>query len=123
MEKFDRLYQLRDALSGRRIPVSTRQLAEELECTEKTVRRYIHQLRDYYAAPIENIYGEGWRFEPGKEAGWEIPGLWLSAEDIQSLLLLLDILERFGNGLLSPELAAIDRRVDSILAQRGMNRA
>ena len=123
MEKFDRLYQLHQLLSGRRTAVSTRQLAESLECSEKTVKRYIDQFRDYYAAPIENVWGQGWRYLPGEQDSWELPGLWLTESELQSLLLLLDMLARFSNGLLSEELSAINKLIDRLLQSRGIKRS
>ena len=121
MEKFDRLYQIHQLLTGRRTCTPLRDLAEHLECSEKTVKRYIDQLRDFFGAPLEYIPHDGWRLIPGEE--WEIPGLWLTGDELQSLVLLLDILHRFGNGLLSEELVAIENRIDSVLAVRGIERS
>lgn len=122
MDKFDRLYQLHNNLAGRKTPISVGELAERLECTEKSVRRYIEQLRDYYRAPIENIRGKGYRYSPDNHT-FELPGLWFTEHDVQSLVLLLDILGRFGNGLLQPEFDTIRQRVDDLLLTRGIERS
>ena len=46
----------------------------------------------------------------------------MTRDESQSLLLLLDILSRFGNGLMDDELRGVRERIDRILAQRGVSR-
>lgn len=123
MDKLDRLYQLHQLLSNRRTPVTLAQLAEKMECSEKTVKRYKEQLQLYFNAPLEYLPHKGWQIIPGKEDLWELPGLWLTDQDVQSLLLLLDILQRFGNGLLSHELQATETKVSELLERRGIRRS
>lgn len=122
MDKLDRLYQLHQLLCNRRTPISLGQLAEQMECSEKTVKRYKDQLQLFFNAPLEYIPHRGWQIIPGQEHKWEIPGLWLTEQDIQSLLLLLDILQRFGNGLLNHELQATENKITHLLEQRGIPR-
>lgn len=111
MRKFDQLYKLHHLLDGRRTPIRTSVLAERLECTEKTIRRYIEEFRDLYAAPIVHE-GQGWLYDREQRDDWALPGIWMTQEETQSVMLFLDILNRFGNGLLNEELKAVRWRVD-----------
>lgn len=123
MEKLDRLQQLHRILSSRRTPISKRELAERLECTERSVTRYLDELRDRFFTPLEYEQGRGWYYSPDKTQQFELPGLWLTEGDIQSLLLLLDILQSFSNGLINQELQAIEKRINQLLEERGIERS
>jgi len=119
MTKMDRLYQLHQILDGRRTPISKAELAEQLECSEKSVGRYLNELRDEYGAPIINVR-QGWFYDRRLVDRWQMPGLWLTKQETQSLLLLLILLERFGNGLMSQELESIRARIANLTARHGM---
>ena len=121
MEKLDRIQQLHQLLISHRQAISLRALAEKMECSPKTVRRLIENMQDYFNAPIEYIEHKGWAYiaEPGQHL--QLPGLWLTATELQSLALLLHVLENFGNGLLNEELKAVTDEVHKLLKTRGIN--
>ena len=52
MERFDRIFRLHQILESRRLPVSRRDLEEQLECSRATVKRIIEDMRDNLNAPI-----------------------------------------------------------------------
>lgn len=123
MNKLDQFYRMLQLLDGRKFPISVAELAEHLECTERTVRRYLDELRDYWNAPLVNIPREGWQLDAAPKEKWLVPGLWMTAEESQSLLLMLDILTRFGNGLMNEEFRSVRSSIDKSLQQRGISRA
>lgn len=118
MEKLDRIQQLHQLLVSHRQPVSLRALAEKMECTPKTVRRLIEVLQSYFSAPIDFIQGKGWTYvsKPGENV--QLPGLWLTAEELQSMALLLHVLDSFGNGLLQHELKPVTKEIYTLLRSR-----
>lgn len=123
MDKFDRFQLLHRYFSSHRRPVATRRLAELLECSEKTVKRSIAQMQDYLGAPIQYFPEEkGWHYANKDQQLYQLPGLWLTGSELQSLALLLQLLDTFGNGLLNDELGAINRNVEKLLAARGIER-
>lgn len=122
MRKFDQLYRCHQILDSRKTPISVSDLVEKLECSRSSVKRYLEDLETYWEAPLEHFPGKGWRYNPEKRDQWQVPGLWMTREESQSLLLLLDILSRFGNGLMDEELKGVRDRIDRILAQRGVSR-
>ena len=118
--KLDRLQQLNRLLKARKYPVPLSTLAEKMECSEKTVRRLIDDMQTYFDAPIEyDDAKNGWRY--ATETQFELPGLWLTSEELQSLTLLLHVLENFGNGLLNQELSVVEKEIHKLLKTRGID--
>ncbi len=123
MEKLDRIQQLHQLFSSHRQPQSLRALAQRMECSPKTVRRLIDLLRDFFNAPIEPFGNKGWGYVVEPDEHVQLPGLWLTATELQSLALLLHVLENFGNGLLNEELKAVTDEVHKLLKTRRINPA
>lgn len=122
MDKFDRILALHRIFCSHRRGLSLTQLAELLECSAKTVTRAIALMRDQLNAPIEFIKAEhGYRYAGTGSEMFELPGLWLSAGELQSMVLLLGMLENLGNSLLARELKAINYLLAKNLEARGLN--
>ncbi|MBA52820.1 MAG: transcriptional regulator [Pseudomonadales bacterium] len=122
MDKFDRFQLLHRLFRSHRRPIPLSILAEKLECSQKTVKRAIDAMRDYLDAPL-TYYPEqnGWQYD--ENAGlYELPGLWLTSSELQSLALLLQVLDTIGEGLLGEELALVERHITKLLEARGIAR-
>lgn len=120
MDKLDRFQSLHRIFTSRRKPVPLAILAEQMECSEKTVKRTIEEMKLFFSAPIEYYREEkGWQYS--RDVRFELPGLWLTGAELQSLTLLLHILEGFGNGLLNEELALVEEEIDRLLKARGIS--
>ena len=80
MNRWDKITHTHRILSQRRTPIATADLAEKLECDERTVRRVIADMRDSLGAPIESG-GEpvGYYYQEVVGETFELPGLWFSA--------------------------------------------
>lgn len=121
MDKFDRIQQLHRQLRSYRLPVATKQLAERLECSEKTVKRTIDTMRLHLDAPIEyNTERRGYYYKDDDSNRFELPGLWLTSNELQSLGLLLTLLENIGPGLLNTELQPIEKEINKLLSVRNI---
>ena len=121
MDKFDRIQQLHRLFSMHKRPVSLAKLAQRMECTERTVKRTIETMQNFLDAPIAyNRAERGWQYLESPEGLFELPGLWLTGEELQSLTLLLNVLENFGNGLLNRELGFIEKQINSLLQARNI---
>ena len=121
MDKFDRVLLLHRIFSGRRRGISLDALAQELECATKTVTRTINLMRDYLNAPIEYIKQEhGYRYANSDPELYDLPGLWLSATELQSMVLLIGMLENLDASLISKELGAVKRLIGKNLNKRGV---
>ncbi|MCB1669134.1 MAG: WYL domain-containing protein [Pseudomonadales bacterium] len=121
MDKFDRIQQLHRILKSRRLPVPKRVLAEELECSERQIQRLIENLK-IVDAPLEyDQSAKGWYYAEDPNHLFELPGLWLTSDELQSLSLLINLLENLGNGLLNDEIGVIEKEVNALLKARGIS--
>lgn len=120
MGRDERLYKLRNLLvAGRCLRPAA--LLAELEISPATLKRDIQRLRDRFDAPVA-WSGElgGWVLEsqPPSQQGaqFELPGLWLSAEDIHALLTMQHLLSRLdAGGLLGPHIEPLMRKLGRML--------
>jgi predicted DNA-binding transcriptional regulator YafY len=116
MDKFDRIYNLHNILSGRRTPVCVADLAARLECSEPTVKRIISLLRDKLNAPLEyDRLRNGYYYDTqAGEKAYELPGLWFNAQELQALLVFQRQLESLGSGLLADHLKPFAERIEKL---------
>ena len=123
MDKFDRFQQLHRLLNSRRRPVSLRVVADKLECSEATARRCIYNLRDIWQAPIEyNEALRGWHYQQvAEDEKYELPGLWLTAEELQALSALLAILESLDDNIVGAEFSLVSHSIEKLLQARDVN--
>ena len=110
MSRREKLYHLHDILRQRRTPVSRQHLMEELGCSQATLYRLIAELRDVLGAPLEQDPESRHYFYDRSLAGnFELPGLWISPEELQALLTARQILSNVQPGLLQDELDQVGR--------------
>lgn len=123
MDKFYRIWQLHKEFSNRKFPVKLAELAKQLECSEKTISRILKQMEVELNAPLEYVpESRGWRYSSDRHGQFELPGLWMNENELVSLILLLSILETFGNGLLNREIQRTNAYITKLLQDRGLNR-
>lgn len=119
MDKFDRIQKLHRILSARRTPVALDDLAQQLECDRKTVRRAIEALESYVFAPI--VYDDehkGWRYERSVADRLELSGLWLTSEELHGLAIIMQITQSMDSGLLGEDIRVVEKAVEKLLRSR-----
>lgn len=122
MDKFDRAQQLHRIFSSRKRPITKAELAVKLECSSKTIKRLVDNFRDLWRAPLEySDKQKGWYYNLKDGEKFELPGLWLTADELQSLIALLHILHTMGEGLVSRELSIVEKTIGKLLFARGIN--
>jgi predicted DNA-binding transcriptional regulator YafY len=119
MGQTERLYRIKSQLSACRCLRKPALLAE-LGISPATLKRDLRHLRERMNAPV--IFGrerEGWRLAPTAQlAGtqYELPGLWLNAEEIHALLTMQHLLAHLdAGGLLGPHIAPLAERLQRML--------
>ena len=122
MNRWDKITHTHRILSQRRTPIATADLAEKLECDERTVRRVIADMRDSLGAPIESG-GEpvGYYYQEVVGETFELPGLWFSAGELQALLTLQHWLAKASSGLLAEELTPLKDRIGELLGKQNLS--
>ncbi len=119
MDRYERILSLHRILKSARYPVSLTRLLDELECSRATVYRDIAFLRDSLGAPIESE-GENaaYQYAADEADRFELPGLWLSSEELQGLLALNELVGRTGPSILTSALAPFRSRIDRLLSNQ-----
>jgi len=118
MERYERALALHRLLKWARYPVSTKKMMDELGCSRATLYRDLAFLRDALGAPLDST-GEGsYRYDEAEGGRFELPGLWLSSDELHALLATHQLLERTGGGVLSGALAPLKTRIDALLAEQ-----
>ncbi|HTD29675.1 MAG TPA: YafY family protein [Xanthomonadaceae bacterium] len=117
MERYERALVLHRLLRMARHPVSTQRMMDELGCGRATVLRDLAFLRDAFGAPLNTVEGTH-SYDEVEGARFELPGLWLSSDELHALLATHQLLERTGGGVLSNALAPLKARIEGLLAQQ-----
>ncbi|MEO7853216.1 MAG: WYL domain-containing protein [Rubrivivax sp.] len=119
MGQTERLYKIKRQLDAGRCLHKTTLLAE-LGISPATLKRDIAHLRERMNAPVVfDRERNGWRLDANAQlAGtqYELPGLWLSAEEIHALLTMQHLLAHLDTGgLLGPHIAPLTERLHKLL--------
>ena len=122
MERIERIHALHRILTAARYPVTVQRLQEELECSRATVYRDLAYLRDYLMAPVVGNGEAGFRYDPDEADRFELPGLWLSSQELHSLLAAQQLMMRSGGGVLSTALAPLQHRIEKLLDEHAGGR-
>ena len=122
MERIERIHALHRILTAARYPVTVQRLQEELESSRATVYRDLAYLRDYLMAPVVGNGEAGFRYDPDEADRFELPGLWLSSQELHSLLAAQQLMMRSGGGVLSTALAPLQHRIEKLLDEHAGGR-
>ena len=118
MDKLDRAHQLHRVLAARREPISSADLQSLLECSRATLMRDIEWLRDMMGAPIEYDRDRNGYFYDRAQGDFELPGLWLNAQEMQSLLSMNQLLSNLQHGVLDDLIGPVRDRIEKLLQAR-----
>jgi len=122
LSRRERLYHLHDILRQRRTPIDRQALMEELGCSQATLYRLINELRDHLGAPLEqDPDGRGFYYDRSLAGNFELPGLWISPDELQALLTARHVLGNVQPGLLEDELEGVQQRINQLLDAQGLN--
>ena len=125
MDRYERILILHRLLKSAHYPVPLPKLMDELECSRATLYRDIGFLRDALGAPVESVAGEpvAYRYEQGEGERFELPGLWLTSDELAALLALNELIGRSGPGVLSGALAPFKSRIEHLLSDHASGKA
>ncbi len=125
MDRYERILTLHRTLKSARYPVPFGRLMDDLGCSRATLYRDIAFLRDALGAPIEG--GEGgeatFRYAAEEAERFELPGLWLTSDELAALLALNELLVRSDPGVLAGALAPFRARIERLLSDHSSGRA
>jgi predicted DNA-binding transcriptional regulator YafY len=123
MDRYERIHRIHRQLKASRYPVAFETLREDLGCSRATLYRDLAFLRDALGAPLLNdSEAHAVSYARGEADRFELPGLWLSSDELSALLVLNQLLARTGPGVLSQALAPLRERIERLLTDDGVKR-
>lgn len=121
VERIERILLMHRLLSSHRYGLANERLMEEAQSSRSTVYRDLCFLRDVLGAPLEHEDRGGqriWRYAANEQGAFQLPGLWLTADELYALLLAEQVLARSGAGLLGEALGRFRPRIDKALGDK-----
>jgi predicted DNA-binding transcriptional regulator YafY len=119
MDRYERILTLHRILKSARYPVTLSRIKDELACSRATLYRDVAFLRDALGGPIEHDNEQHAIFYNVAEAErFELPGLWLSSEELAAMVALQELIGRTGPGILATALAPLRTRIERLLSDQ-----
>lgn len=123
MDRYARISTLHRCFKSARRPVPLARLLDELGCSRATLYRDLAFLRDALGAPLEGGEGvSGFHYEEKAAERFELPGLWLSSEELHALVATQQLLARTGPTVLASAIAPLQGRIHALLEQHAGGR-
>lgn len=123
MQYIDKIFKLHNLLKDRRTPIAAREIDRLLDLKPGTRKRIIADLRDRLGAPLICIRGEGYYYDREDPRGpFELPGLWLSADELQALIACQHLLSNLTPSFLDNEISQLRDHLQILLERtHGVN--
>ena len=119
MDRYERIVRLHRWLKHNRTGVSLERLMEEIEASRATVYRDVAFLRDALGAPIEtDLESHRFKYVPDADQVFELPGLWLSPDEVYALLVARQALTAQTDGALAEALGDLGPRLKGLVGER-----
>jgi predicted DNA-binding transcriptional regulator YafY len=118
MDRTERINLLHSLLTHNRYGLSTERLMQEARCSRATLYRDLGFMRDTLGAPVEHEEDPSskWRYVGGA-GNFQLPGVWLTADELYALTLAQQLLQRVG-GLLGKALGPLLPRIQKLLGDK-----
>ena len=119
MDRYERIVRLHRLLKHNRTGVSLERLMEEIEASRATVYRDVAFLRDALGAPIEtDLESHRFKYVADPDHVFELPGLWLSPDEVYALLVARQALTAQSDGALAEALGDLGPRLKGLVGER-----
>jgi predicted DNA-binding transcriptional regulator YafY len=120
LDRFERISALHRVLSVARYPVPFAKLRDVAECSRATVYRDLHYLRDVFGAPVEfDSEAHTVRYVDDEHGRFELPGLWLSSDELYALIAAQQLVSEAQGGYLTEAIAPLKQRIERLAAAKG----
>lgn len=120
MDRYERINLLHRMLRSARYPVPLQRLMDDMRCSRSTVYRDVSFLRDFLGAPVETSEDPaGFRYATDEAERFELPGLWLSPDELHALLAAQQLLAKSGPGdFLAEAMEPVRERINALLSEQ-----
>jgi len=111
-----RIVRLHDLLRGRTTPIHPTVLQEALGCSRTTLQRMLTRLRDELQAPVMHVAEQGYCYDISS-GPYELPGMWLDADELATLMMVDALLARLESGVLQSQSRLLRAQIEVLLGQ------
>ncbi len=119
-DKWEKVVRLHRLLESSKYCVPLTKILDELQCSEATFHRVRNYLKNRMGAPIVfDAQYRGYRYDQAENGTYELPGLWLTKNELEALLALDSTIENLGEGYFTQLLTPIRNRIRNILKEQG----
>lgn len=116
MDRYERIVRLHRLLKLNRTGVSVDKLMDDIEASRATVYRDIAFLRDALGAPIDvDNRTHKFKYVPDPTQDFELPGVWLSPDEVYALLVARQALATQSEGALADALGDLGPRLRAVV--------
>lgn len=117
MNKSTRLIQLRLQLQNMTKPLTLNEIAIELGCSEKTIRRDVQALESIFDAPW-SVHQNQVIWKKPRSHVIHLDGYWFSTQELLALLAFHNTMAQLTQGVLSRELAPFKKKILQLLGKQ-----
>ena len=119
MDRYERIVRLHRLLKLNRTGLTLERLMDETEASRASVYRDIAFLRDALGAPVEtDSDSHRFKYLMDEEQAFELPGLWLSPDEVYALLIARQALTTQSEGALAEALGDLGPRLKALVGER-----
>ena len=111
MDKITRIYKLHEILKITRYPLTSKQIAESLQCSSRSINRHINEYIDEFGAPIEKTKDHKYQYT---DKTFELPGIWLNATELIALATMQSILKDVETGIFKQQFKPFENQIQKI---------
>lgn len=111
---------LHNILLTRQTPIHQKELALNLNCSSKTIKRYVQYLKDDLNAPITEPARAMYQYDKALVKTFIFPEFFMTIEDVQSMALMLGVLREYTSSLMTKEFKKIEQSLEKILHRKGI---
>jgi proteasome accessory factor C len=120
MNKWEKIVAFHRLLERNHYPVPLTTILAELDnCSEATFHRIRTFMQSNLGAPLEydRAHG-GYRYTPSENGPYELPGFWLTKDEIEALLCIDNAVEKLHEGYFSDLLAPLRKRFEPLIKEQ-----
>jgi proteasome accessory factor C len=122
MDKWEKTVRLHRLLCHNKYGTPLNTILKELDCHEATFHRIRNFLKNILRAPIVFDHGSGgYRYQTSDGQPFELPGFWLTQNEIEALLCLDHAVENMQEGFFHDLLEPVRKRFEPLLKAQKTN--
>jgi len=116
----DKVHLLNNLFNGAKKPLSKAYLTRKTGIPEASLDRHFFDLRTKFNAPLKwSVSPKGYYYEKDGDAPFELPGIWLTKDELASIFVLRQLVKDMPEGALSKTMDTLWGRIEKVSWSEG----